>query len=80
MGDVVLSPFYFVFGPAYTYLCIISHHRNASDSNFKENLVIQDILIYQKSSNSPLFAYATSVEVLDNTYGVITMMIALAAI
>ena len=51
MGDVVLSPFYFVFRPAYTYLCIISHQCNASDSNFKEKLGIQDILILQTSSN-----------------------------
>ena len=41
-------PFSFVYGPAFTYLCIISHQRNASNSNFKENLGIQDILIHQK--------------------------------
>ena len=73
MGDGVLfTPpplFSFVYGPAFTYLCTISHHCNASESNFKENLGIQDILIYQKSSNlvnSPLLVYATRVEVWDN--------------
>ena len=53
MGDEVLSPppLSFVYGPAFTYLCIISLHCHASESNFKENLGIQDILIHQKSSN-----------------------------
>ena len=62
--------FSFVYnGPAFTYLCIISHHCNASESNFKENLGIQNILIHQKSSNlanSLLLTFATSVEVWDN--------------
>ena len=70
MGDEVLSPpFSFVYCPAFTYLCIISHHCNASESNFKENLGIQNILIHQKSSNlanSLILTYATSVEVWDN--------------
>ena len=69
MGKVLPPPFSFVYGPAFTYLCIISHHCNAPESNFKENLGIQDILIHQKSSNlvnSLLLAYATSVEVWDN--------------
>ena len=72
MGDQVLyppPPFSFVYGPGFTYLFIISHPCNASESNFKENLGIQDILIHQKSSNlvnSPLFQYATSFEVWDN--------------
>ena len=71
MGDKLLypPPFSFVCGPAFTYLCIISHHFNTSESYFNENLSIQDILIHQKSSNlvnSPLFAYATRVEVWDN--------------
>ena len=60
------SPFSFVYGLAFTYLGIISHHCNASESNFKENLDIQHNLIHQKSSNLVnlhLLAYATSVEV-----------------
>ena len=61
------------------YLCIISHHCNASESNFKENLGIQNILIHQKIVNSLLLAYATNVEVWDNI-SVISMMISLAAI
>ena len=52
MGDEVLTPpFSFVFGPAFTYLYIISHYCNASESNFKVNLGIQDSLIHQKASN-----------------------------
>ena len=61
--------FSLVYGPVFTSLCIISQHCNASESNFKENLDIQDILIHQKSShlvNSRLLAYATSVELWDN--------------
>ena len=74
--------FSFVYGPAFTYLRIISHHCNASERNFKENLSIQDILIHQKSSNlenSLLLAYATCVEVSEK-YGVITKMILLAMV
>ena len=71
MGDEVLPPplFSFIYGPAFTYLCIISHHCDASESNFKENLGMQDILIHQKSSNlvnSLLLVDARSVEVWDN--------------
>ena len=54
---VISSPLSFVYGPAFTYLSIISLHCHASESNFKENLGIQDILIHQNSSNlvnSPL--------------------------
>ena len=47
MGDEVLYPLpFFVYGPAFTYLCILSHQCNASNSNFKDNLGIQDILIH----------------------------------
>ena len=59
----------FVLSAAFTYLCIISHQCNASESNFKENLGVQDILIQQNASNlvnSLLPAYATSVNVWDN--------------
>ena len=51
MGDEVLSPLSFVYVPAFTYLCIVSHICNASESNLKENLGIQDTLIYWRSSN-----------------------------
>ena len=71
MGDDVLypPPPSFVYGPAFTYLCIISQQCNASKSNFKKNSGIQDILIHQKASillNLLLLTYATSVEVWDN--------------
>ena len=62
-------PFSFVYGPVFTYLWIISHQCNASESNFKDNLGVQDILIQQNPSNSVnslLPAYATSVNVWDN--------------
>ena len=58
-------PFSSVYDPAFTYLCIISRHCNVSESNFKENSGIQNILIHQKSSNlvnSLLLKYATSVK------------------
>ena len=53
MGDKVLprSLFSCLYGPAFTYLCIISHRCSASKSNFKENLCTQDILIHKKASN-----------------------------
>ena len=85
MGDEAVPhphPFSFVYGPAFTYLCIISHQCNAPESYFKENLGIQDISMHQKASNivnSLLPAYATSVKCLGQ-YGVITMMISSAAI
>ena len=72
MGDQVLYPpplFFRLDDPAFTYLCIISHHCNASESYFKENLGIHDILIHQKSPNlvnSLLLAYARSFGVWDN--------------
>ena len=53
MGDEMLYPpfFSFVYGPEFTNLCFFSHQCNASESTFKENLGIQDILIHQKASN-----------------------------
>ena len=66
---VITPSLFFRLWRSVTYLCIISHNCNASESNFKENLGIQDILIHQKSSNlvnSLLLAYATSVNVWDN--------------
>ena len=71
MGDEVLPPpfFSFVYGPVFTYLCIISHQCNAFKSNFEENFGVRDILIQQNASNlgnSVLPAYATSVNVWDN--------------
>ena len=62
-------PIFFPLLRNVTYLCLISHLCNASESYFKENLGIHDILIDQKSLNlvnSLLLAYATSVEVWDN--------------
>ena len=62
-------PFYFVFSPVFTYLCIISHQCNAYENNFKENLGFHDILIHQEASNlvnSYLPAHATSVNVWDD--------------
>ena len=71
MGDEVTPPpfFFIVDDPAFTYLCIIAHHCNASESYFKEKSCIRDILINQKSSNlvnSLFLAYLTCVEVWDN--------------
>ena len=71
MGDEMFYPpslFSFVYGPVFTYLCFFSHQYNASESNFKENLGIQDILIHQKASNlvHSLLTYATRVNVWDN--------------
>ena len=69
MGDellYLLPLFSFVYGPAFTYLCIISHQCNAFKSNFKENM---NILIPRKASdlgNSLLLRFATSVNVWDN--------------
>ena len=65
MGDEVLSPFSFVYGPAFIYLCIISHHCNACESN-KKNPIRYPRHFHQKSSdivNSLLLAYGTSFEV-----------------
>ena len=67
MGDEVLyPPFSFVYDPAFTYCA--SSHCNVSESNFKENLGIQNFLIHQKASNiiNPFYIYATSVNVWDN--------------
>ena len=47
----VIPPHSFVYGPAFTHLCVISYQCNASESDFKENLGIQHILIHQKASN-----------------------------
>ena len=71
MGDEMFYPpslFSFVYGPAFTYLCFSSHQCNASESNFKENLGIQDILIQQKASNlvNWILTYATRVNLWDN--------------
>lgn len=63
------TPFSFVNGPAFTYLWIISHQFNVSESNFKENICIQNILINQKASklvNSLLLSCAINVKVWDN--------------
>ena len=65
MSDEVLDPRFFRLWRSVTYLCIISHPCYASESNFKEKLDIQDILI-QHLVNSLLLAYATSVEFWDN--------------
>ena len=62
MGDGCFHLF-FVYDPSFIYLCIISHQCNASESNFKENLGIQDILGHQKALNlvnSLFLANATS--------------------
>ena len=48
MGDEVLPPPLFL-SSMFTYLYIISHQCNASESNFKEYLGVQDILIHQKA-------------------------------
>ena len=79
-GGVISTLFSFVYGPAFTYLRIISHYCNASESNFKENLGIQDILIHQvikfsKFTPSCICNMCWSV----GQYGVITMMISLEA-
>ena len=42
--------FSFIYGPVFTYLCIIWHQCNAFESNFKETLDIQGIFIHQKAS------------------------------
>ena len=62
-------PLPFVYSPVFTYLCIISHQCNASESYFKENLGFQDILIHQEALNlvnSLLPSHAISVNVCDN--------------
>ena len=41
----------FVYGPASTYLSIISRQCNVPESYFKENLGSQDNLIHHKASN-----------------------------
>ena len=72
MEDGVLfppPPFSFVYSPAFTYLCIISHQCNASESNLTSGM--QDSLIHQKASNlihSFLLACTTSVNVWDNIW------------
>ena len=77
---VIASPLSFVYGPAVTYLRIISHHCNASESNFKENLGIRDILIHQviKLSKFTLSCICNKCWGVGQ-YGVITMMISLEA-
>ena len=60
--------FSFVYGPASTYLCIISHQCYASESNFKLNIGIQNIWIHQQDSNfvtSLLLTYASSFNMWD---------------
>ena len=44
-------PFSFVHAPAFIYFSVLSNQCNVLESNFKENLGIQDFLIHQKASN-----------------------------
>ena len=63
------SLFSFVYSPASTYLCIISHQCYASESNFKLNIVIQNIWIHQQASylvTSLFLTYASSFNVWGN--------------
>ena len=66
MGDEVLYPsFSFVYGPAFTYLCFFSHRCNASESNFKENLGVQDSQKSFKLNKFTPSINATSVNLWD---------------
>ena len=88
MGDeVLLYPpplafFSFVYDPAFIYLCIISHHFNASESNFEENLRypghFDSPKVFKRSKFIPSYICNKCWGV--GQYGVITMMISLAAI
>ena len=72
MGEEMLS---FVYG---VHL-LVSYECNASESDFKENLGIQDILIHQKAPNlkNSLLAYSRCVNVWTN---MASLMISSAAI
>ena len=74
----VITPL-FVYDPAFTYLRFISHHCNASESNFKDNLGIQDILIHQVIKLSKFTSSCICNSWGVGQYGVITMMISLEA-
>ena len=63
------SRFYFVYGPASTYMYIISHQCNEFESDFKQKKGIQNILIHQQASylvTSLLLTYASSLNVWGN--------------
>ena len=72
----------FFYGPAFTYLCIISHHCNASESNFKKKCRYPghfDSPKVFKLRKFTLFCICNKYWGVGQ-YGVIEMMISLAAI
>ena len=70
-----------IYCPGLTYICIISHHCNATESNFNENFGILDILIHlvfklSKFTPSCICNKCWGV----GQYGAMTMMISSATI
>ena len=60
MGDEVIYPHPFfsrLWLSISLYLCIISHHCHASESIFKENLGIQDILIHYSLQTEKIYSF-----------------------